>query len=188
MRLRKIPGKWPLACRLAGGIRAGTLACVDASVPLIYSPRPRVTRVSPLGRLAALAIALGCLAILVIAVVIHPNTAGVGSHHQLRLEPCQFLYRTGVPCPTCGMTTSISWFVRGRFAASFFVQPMGFMLAVLVAMTFWAALYTAVTARPVHRLLRFVPWRYYLVPLFVIGVLAWMWKIGIHITGHDGWS
>ena len=161
---------------------------MNASVPLIYSPRPRIARLTPAARLVSLAVAVGCLGVFAAAVVINPDPKGVGTHHQLRLEPCGMLRRTGVPCPTCGMTTSVSWFVRGQFLGSLYVQPMGFVLAGLLAMTFWAALYNALTARPVHRLLRSVPARYYLVPLLALAVLAWMWKIGIHTTGHDGWG
>jgi hypothetical protein len=161
---------------------------MNAPVPLIYSPRLRIARVSMLGRLVAAAIACGCLAVFAAALAIHPDRAGVSSHRQLGLASCQLLLRTGVPCPTCGMTTSVAWFARGQILVSLYVQPMGFVVAVLVAMTFWGALYVAVTGRPAHRLLRFVPSRYYLGPLFGLIVLAWMWKIGIHVTGRDGWG
>ena len=86
------------------------------------------------------------------------------------------------------MTTSIAWFARGRLLASFYLQPMGFVIAVVAGMTLWAGAYMAMTGRPVHRLLRFLPARYYLLPLFGFWILAWVWKIGIHLTGHDGWG
>ncbi len=54
-------------------------------------------------------------------------------------------------------------------------------------MTFWAALYIAFTGRPVHRLLRVARWSYYLVPLFAAAMLAWVWKIYIHLHHLDGW-
>jgi hypothetical protein len=160
--------------------------------PPIYAPRAQVARLTLGARLLAVGVAGGCLAMLVAAVIVRPDPSGVGSHHQLHvgqkhLERCAWLERTGVPCPTCGMTTSFAHFVRGNFVASFYVQPMGFVLAVLTAMTVWGGLYIAFTGRPAHRLLRFVPSRYYLAPLFTLAVLAWAWKIAIHLTGHDGW-
>ncbi|MGE5612468.1 MAG: DUF2752 domain-containing protein [Bacillota bacterium] len=143
---------------------------------------------SLLERLAALAVALGCLAVLATALILPPSPGGVGTHRGLGLDACSLLVRTGVPCPTCGMTTSFSYFVRGQVLASLYVQPMATVLAFLAALTFWAGLYVAMTGRPGHRLLRSVLPRYYLIPLFTLAVLAWVWKIGIHLTGHDGWG
>jgi hypothetical protein len=103
------------------------------------------------------------------------------------LQRCEFLERTGIPCPTCGMTTSFAHFARGNIAASLYVQPMGTVLATLTAATLWVALYMALTGEPVMRLLRIVPARYYFLPLMIFAVAAWGWKIFIHLRGIDGW-
>jgi hypothetical protein len=86
------------------------------------------------------------------------------------------------------MTTSFTWFVRGNLAASVYVQPMGAALALLAAGSVWVGFYVALTGRPVHRLLWLLPSRFYLVPLFTLAVLAWAWKIYIHVKGWDGWG
>ena len=39
------------------------------------------------------------------------------------LDPCGFKQRHGLPCPTCGMTTSVLAFFRGRVFQSFYIQP-----------------------------------------------------------------
>jgi hypothetical protein len=85
------------------------------------------------------------------------------------------------------MTTSWTWLVRGNIAASLYVQPMGTVVAVLTVCCFWVALYTAITGRPVYRLLRVIRSRYYFVPLLSFAILAWGWKIFIHLSGRDGW-
>ncbi len=140
-------------------------------------------------RLPAGIIALGCLAVLIIASQLTPSPAGYGSHtgYPLRLQSCAFMDRTGLPCPSCGMTTSFCWFVRGNLAASIYVQPMGALLAAMACCTLWGGSYVAVTGRPVYRLLRLVPDRYYTLPLLTIAILAWAWKVLIHVKGHDGW-
>ena len=107
--------------------------------------------------------------------------------HQLGLVPCQFLARTGLPCPTCGMTTSFSWFVRGNLLASLWVQPFGLALATILTMTFWLALYMAVSAKPVWRLIASIPARLWLPAMMALAVLGWAWKIFIHLRGIDGW-
>lgn len=160
---------------------------MEDAVPIIYA-RELKRQVLPWGaRFGALAIALGCLFPLVIAACLHPKPEGYGSHTELGLASCQFMQRTGLPCPSCGMTTSWTWFAHGNLRASFYVQPMGTVLAILAACAFWVALYCALTGRPVYRLLRVVPSRYYFVPLLAFGILAWGWKIYIHLAGIDGW-
>lgn len=160
---------------------------MDDAVPIIYA-RGIQRQILPWGaRLGALAIALGCLTPLVIAACLHPSPDGYGSHTELGLAPCQFMQRTGLPCPSCGMTTSWAWFAHGNLRASFYVQPMGTVLAMLTACAFWTALYCAATGRPVYQLLRVLPSRYYFVPLLAFAILAWGWKIYIHLAGRDGW-
>ncbi len=36
---------------------------------------------------------------------------------------CAFLRNTGLPCPTCGWTRSITAFMEGRIITAFYVQP-----------------------------------------------------------------
>ncbi|HEX3358572.1 MAG TPA: DUF2752 domain-containing protein [Tepidisphaeraceae bacterium] len=157
------------------------------AVPAIYSgpsPAPQVTLA---GRFAALLVSGGCLALLLTAAWLHPSPAGVSTHTGLGLPSCQFLARTGIPCVSCGMTTSFSWFVRGNLLASLYVQPMGTVLAAMCAITVWAGLYIALTGKPLARLLRLIPPRYYIAPLMTWTILAWGWKIFIHLRGIDGW-
>lgn len=99
--------------------------------PLIR--RERFTK--PLiGRAAAGVLCLSCVTVLAVAVWVTPNPRGFGTHKKLGLAPCGFLVRTGFPCPTCGMTTSFSYTVRGRFGAAFHAQPLGAILAVAAAL------------------------------------------------------
>src|SRR5919112_1444615 len=113
----------------------------QVSVPRIYATSPLVQRLSVGSRLVALA----CLAVLLTAATISPNPGGTSTHRQLGLAECQFLRASGIPCPSCGMTTSFAWFVRGNIPASLYIQPMGTLLAAGAAATFWAALYIAAT-------------------------------------------
>lgn len=128
---------------------------------------------------------------LILACFLIPNPNGVQTHTGLtflHLQPCQFLYTTGLPCPSCGMTTSFSWFVRGNWVASFYVQPAGFVFALIAAVGVWVGYYEAVTGRPGHRIFRQIPYNYWLIPLLGFAIAAWGWKILIHTRGWDGWG
>jgi hypothetical protein len=155
--------------------------------PAIYAPRFVTTRVTLPMRLVAAVVALGCAGVLGVAIVLPPNPEGIGTHTSMGFSRCEFLYRTGIPCPSCGMTTSFAHFVRGNLAASVYVQPMGFVLAVLTTAAFWVSSYIAVTAKPALRLLQMLPTGYYLLLTMFFALAAWGWKIFIHLRGMDGW-
>jgi len=156
--------------------------------PKIYVGRTRSNRVEASVRLIALGLCIGCLALLLVAAGLSPNSSGTATHLQLGLQPCGFLVRTGLPCPACGMTTSFAWFARGNVPASFYVQPMGMVLAVLAGLSVWGAGYVAVTGKPVHRVFSIVPEKMYLYPLLAMGVLGWAWKMYIYLHHIDGWK
>lgn len=158
------------------------------AVPKVYAISPVPRRLGVIGRLVAFGVATTCLALLITAARLPPSPTGYGSHQRLGLKRCQFLQTSGLPCPSCGMTTSFSWFVRGNVLASAYVQPMGFLLAAAAAMTFWGGLYVAMTGKPAYLLLGFIPVRYTLLPALLFGVAAWGWKIFIHLRGIDGWG
>ena len=160
---------------------------MDHVVPVIYVRAGEPARLPLIKRLFALLIALGCLTPLVLAANLPPSADGLGTHTQLGLAQCNWYRTTGLPCPSCGMTTSWAWFARGNLVASLYIQPMGTVLALIAAGCFWGGLYVAFTGRPIYRLLRLFPGRYYFLPLLGFAILAWGWKIFIHLTGHDGW-
>ena len=78
-----------------------------------------------------------------LAVSLAPNPAGFGTHQQLGLPPCSFQTMFGIPCPSCGMTTSFSHFVRGQWLRAAAANLGGLLLAivsmVMVPWSFWSA-------------------------------------------------
>src|SRR5436309_12789916 len=53
----------------------------------------------------------------------------LGTHEQLGLAPCAFRAVTGLPCPTCGMTTCVSHVTHGDLGAAAAARPGGVVLA-----------------------------------------------------------
>jgi hypothetical protein len=175
-----------------------TLRDVTPSVsvtPLVFTPPVGQQRVGIGGRLLALILSVVAVGVLVTALLITPSPEGVGTHRQIRAltvngaapPACEMLRRTGLPCPTCGMTTSFAWFVRGNWLASLYVQPMGFILALTTAGLFWAGLFIALTGAPLHRLLTQLRGVVWITALMGFAIAAWGWKIFIHLGHLDGW-
>ncbi len=99
------------------------------------------------GRLAWGCVALLCGAVLGLAIYLHPDSRGFGTHEQLPFYPypCSFTLTTGLPCPTCGMTTAFSLVMHGRFLAAFLAQPAGMVLCLGTVVLFVYAAYVAVS-------------------------------------------
>ena len=157
-------------------------------VPAIYTIQLLPPRISVGTRILALLIGMGCLLLLLVATQVSPDNDGLGTHLQLGMKKCHFLLTSGLPCPTCGMTTSFSWFVRGHLLASIYVQPMGAALALAACAGVWAGLYIGLTGRPIHRLAQHLPLAKMLFGVLLFTVAAWGWKILLHLSGWDGWS
>ena len=62
----------------------------------------------------------------------------------LLLGPCGFKQRYGLPCPTCGWTSSGEAFVRGDFVGSYYIQPAAALMFSVLAVGAFFALFTAV--------------------------------------------
>jgi len=84
-------------------------------------------------RLRGLLVMAPCWMMLIVAWTLKPYACGYGTAEQLGLPACSFLARTGWPCPTCGLTTSIAAAARGRVSAAWRAHPFGPVLLVAVA-------------------------------------------------------
>ncbi len=123
--------------------------------------------------------------VLAISVWLKPSVNGYGTHRQLSATPCGVLVRTGLPCPTCGMTTSFALAVRGRWIRAFVVQPAGFVLALATGVAGLLGLRAALTGRDAEFLFRRVsPYRLFL-SLLILLLAGWGFKLGYGIlTGE----
>jgi hypothetical protein len=80
--------------------------------------------------------ALVLVGVLAVAAWLHPyDDEGrpllMETHLQLGLPPCTFRLLTGMPCPSCGMTTSFALLMHGDIAASLRANAVGTVLAII---------------------------------------------------------
>ena len=92
-------------------------------------------------RFLLVSVSVGMLGLLGFAGWLQPDESGVGTHRKLGFPACGAITMCGIPCPSCGMTTSWSWFARGHWWRSWTTNPGGFSLAIfVVVMSSWMGL------------------------------------------------
>jgi hypothetical protein len=79
-------------------------------------------------------IALGLTALFAVAAYLNPyrsdgSARRMETHMQLGLPECTFKQVTGLPCPSCGMTTSFALTIRGDFSDAIRANSVGVLLA-----------------------------------------------------------
>lgn len=88
---------------------------------------------------------------LAVAVWLQPSPSGMGTHQQLGLPPCTFVTMFGIRCPSCGMTTSWSHFVRGQWMQALQANVGGCLLAMIATVSSgWMLLAAATGRRPTN--------------------------------------
>ena len=125
---------------------------------------------------AAAAALVGLLALFALAT---PAPEGYGTHEQFGLPPCSSMKYLGIPCPGCGVTTSVVLTLHGQVAQAFWTQPFGLVVALGAVLWIpWAAvghLRGRDLGRDVERLAR----KPLLVALGALLAAAWIYKLWI---------
>lgn len=117
--------------------------------------------------------ALGAAALL-LPFFLRPAADLVGTHTQLFLPPCFFLRVTGIPCPTCGMTTSFAFLAHGRILDSLAAHPLGTLTYLYIAVLTMCAAGATAARRAVEIIMR-AKWTEVLMALGA----AWVCKLAV---------
>ena len=115
--------------------------------------------------------ALAAATVLVIAWILTPSDAGLGTHQQMGLPPCNWIVAANMPCPTCGMTTAFSFAAHGNLLASFRTQT-----AMVVLIGGW----TAVSGSMLAPFFSGFFGKRFLWVFVALLLVAWAYKIGDH--------
>jgi hypothetical protein len=119
-------------------------------------------------------------AIICAAIAVFFGVFAVAGHYQADmgrwLGYCGFQQKTGLPCPTCGMTTATLAFAQGRIFEAFYIQPAGGLLCsvmVVVALLAFTVAVFGVYFRFIQRFFAEVKISYMLLVLFIIITAGW---------------
>jgi hypothetical protein len=120
--------------------------------------------------------ALVCLVLITLFVLLW-----LAARYNISLAPygCGFKQRYDLPCPTCGMTTSVFKFVRGEFFGyngSFYVQPAAALLCTVLFVVAILAFIIAVFGvyfSFIDRFFKEVKIRHIILALIVIIAAGW---------------
>jgi len=129
----------------------GWSPAVSARMP----PLPAL-RLSLVERMIAALTAVVGTSVCILAAFLHPyDEAGrplsQGTHRQLGLPACTLLTASGVPCISCGMTTSVALTVRGDLPAAANANWAGMILTMLgLPAIVWLAALAAAGRQPAH--------------------------------------
>jgi hypothetical protein len=123
-------------------------------------------------------ILLCCLVALSLAAFwLEADPRGVGTHEQLGLPPCGFVEMfDGVPCPSCGFTTTFTLAAHGRPLDAFANQPFGFLvfLGALAAVPLTAL--AVVKGISLFEATERWPWIRIFFGLLALWLLGWLYK------------
>ena len=128
-------------------------------------------------RAILVALGLGLMSLLGIAATLRPAAKGYGTHTQLGLAPCTLTEVAGIRCPSCGMTTSWAWFVRGRWIQAVQANAGGTLVALIAAVVGPGALVTGLRGRwfgrpPAEWLVVCIS-----VSIVVVTLTDWCWRL-----------
>lgn len=127
--------------------------------------------------LAGVSAALGALALF--GLFVKPDPRGFGTHEVLGLPPCLPMDRWNLPCPGCGVTTSVALAAHGQVVRSFLNQPFGALVALAVPVVFVWAWTLHLRGRDLRVELARLPAGLVGLGIVAVAALAWLYKFAL---------
>jgi hypothetical protein len=138
-------------------------------------------------------IALGLTALFAVAAYLNPyrgdgSARRMETHRQLGLPECTFNQVTGLPCPSCGMTTSFALTMRGDLTDAVRANSVG----VLLALTLLAAIPWCIAGALCRRTIFFQsverPLMVIVIGLLSLMLMRWAILVGLKVWfKSDAW-
>jgi hypothetical protein len=122
---------------------------------------------------------LAVAALILLGLLLEPDPRGYGTHEKLGMRPCMPMELWNVPCPGCGVTTSVTHAMNGDLPGSLRVQPFGLVVVLGVLAFFAWALLGHLRGRDRWDDLKDIRWSRWMTTLGVLMGMAWIYKTGV---------
>ena len=98
------------------------------------------------------------------------------------IKVCIIKNVTGYPCPSCGTTRAVQEFLKGNLMNSFFMNPFGIIVAILMAIIPLWILFDLIFKKETFysnykKIETIVRIRWVAIILIVLVILNWIWNI-----------
>lgn len=98
------------------------------------------------------------------------------------IKVCIIKNVTGYPCPSCGTTRAVQEFLKGNLVNSFFMNPFGIIVAILMAIIPLWILFDLIFKKETFysnykKIETIIRIRWVAIILIVLVILNWIWNI-----------
>lgn len=98
------------------------------------------------------------------------------------IKVCIIKNVTGYPCPSCGTTRAVQEFLKGNLMNSFFMNPFGIIVAILMAIIPLWILFDLILKKETFysnykKIETIIRIRWVAIILIVLVILNWIWNI-----------
>jgi hypothetical protein len=102
--------------------------------------------------------------------------------HNHLFTPCIFKNVTGIACPSCGITRSVLSLANGSATAAFQVNPLGLIVAAIMAIApFWLLYDTVLKKETLYKSYKkteiLIRTKKVAIPLITLIIINWGWNI-----------
>lgn len=119
----------------------------------------------------------GLLVPLALGLLLEPDARGHGTHEQLGMRPCLAMQELGIPCPGCGVTTSVTLAVQGEWWRSATTQPLGPILILAALLFFLWTLQGLLRGWDLGEKVKDVSWLRWSLGGSALVLAAWIYKL-----------
>ena len=98
------------------------------------------------------------------------------------VDVCLIKHVTNIPCPSCGSTRSVISLTRGDFINAFFINPFGYLVALIMLISpLWVLIDLLMKKSTLfdfyHQMERFLKRPTIAIPSIFLVILNWIWNV-----------